>query len=139
MSHKNQEFETAFTEKFRDMRDLFLQRLEAGIDGNEMKATFTENGIDGAIKFYSYAHGGGYNIQRFGKLFQEKIDLLTGQLFSALDKEIKGNKIKTDAKDGNLTCHITIKTTPHEKPPIFLFGDESVPQKEKEEANQMFK
>jgi hypothetical protein len=51
MSHKNQEFEATFKKKFSDMRDLFLQRLKAGIDGNEMKATFTENGIDGAIKF----------------------------------------------------------------------------------------
>jgi hypothetical protein len=139
MSHKNQEFETAFTEKFRDMRDLFLQRLEVGIFRNEMKATFTEDEIDGAIKFYSYAHGGGYDIQRFGKLFQEKIDLLTSQLFTALSKEVKGNRIRTAAKDGGLSCYITIKTTPHEKPPIFLFGDESVPQKENEEANQMFK
>jgi hypothetical protein len=139
MSQENQEFKATFDEKFRDMRDLFLQGLKAGIVQKEMKVTFTKDEIDGTIKFYSYAHGGGYDVQRFGKTFQEEIDRLTGQLFSALGKEIKGNKIETDAEDGNLICHITIETTPHESSPAFLFGEENASRKENEEAKQMFK
>jgi hypothetical protein len=139
MSHKNQEFETTFKKKFKDMRDLFLQRLKAGIVQNEMKAKFSENGIDGAIIFDSLAFEDNYDVQRFTKILQEKIDLLTGQLFTALSKEVKGNRIRTAAKDGGLSCYIAVKTKPHKEPPIFLFGDESVPQKENDEANQMFK
>lgn len=72
MTNENQEFKTVFKKKFKDMRDLFLQGLEGGIIQKKMMTTFTEDEIDGAIKFYSYAHGGGYDLQRFGKLFQEK-------------------------------------------------------------------
>ncbi len=75
MTNTNKQFKTMFKEKFRDMRDILLQRFEVGIVQNESKAIFTEDEIDHAIKFYSYAYGDENNRTQFAHVLYNLEDI----------------------------------------------------------------
>lgn len=118
------------------MSDVLFQRFEVGILGNKNKTTFTEELVDGSIKFHTFARKDS-EPQRFKDVYNEKVDILTNQIFYAIDKGIIDNKINITILEGNITGYITIKTATHvEKKLLFLEG-ETTEKEESEDVKRM--
>ena len=137
MESKKQKFKKTFNHKFEDMSDVLFQRFKAGIMQNENKATFSEDEIDGSIKFYTYCHKSNFDLKKFKDAYFEKSKLLKNQLFYAIDKGIEGNKFKIEVFEGNITCYITIKTIPHMNEKLGFLGDETTEDDQSDEAKHM--
>lgn len=131
-----QEFKITFKNKFKDMNDVLFQRFEAGILGNKNKATFTEEQVDGSIKLHTYSLRNS-EPQKFKEAYNKKVDILTNQIFYALDKDIIDNRIHITIFEGNITGHITIKTATHVEKSLFYLGDEEMGNEESDDAKHM--
>ena len=56
----------------------------------------------------------GFDIYKFKKAFYEKVEILTNQIFYAIDKGIENNEIDfLRISEGKVNCFFTIKTAPH--------------------------
>lgn len=137
MGLTKQEFKAFFKKKFKDMGDVLFNNFGSGILNNDIKTSFTEEETDGLIKLYTHSYGEGNDLPKFKEVYQEKVDILTKQIFYAIDKGIEGNKLKIDISEGNINCYFTVKTAPHKEQGLFFLENDNNEKKENDDAKGM--
>lgn len=95
-----------------------------------------ETKINGSIKLHTYSLRNS-EPQKFKEAYNKKVDILTNQIFYAIDKGVIDNRINITIFEGNITGHITIKTATHVEKKLLFLEDETAEKEENDDVKRV--